>query len=309
MRFQEHAIAAKWQRTGYLYLLILPTFAFILLFAYYPSASAIYHAFFKWNGTNIKEFVGLDNFRRILFDDPDLPRAVLNMGFFLGGNILLQIPTLALALVLYHLRLPRLQYLYRTLFVLPMVVPGMVGMLLWSFIYNPHVGLLNRFLTLIGAIEAPWLGPTWLADTSLALPSVIFMGFPWVNTIALLIYLAAFQRISPDLIDAAHIDGAPTLARIWYVELPMVLGQIKLIFILSVIGAVQDYGRILIMTDGGPGTSTLVPGLLMYHRAFRYSHMGYASAIGVLMFLVILGLTALNIRYFKTHDEESRQAA
>ncbi len=293
---------------GQLYLLILPTFAFVIVFTYYPSLSAVYHAFFRWNGSNIKEFVGFANFIRVIFDDPDMPRAVGNMALLLAGNLILQIPTVIAALVLYHLRYPKWQYGFRVLFVLPMVVPGMVGMLLWQFIYNPYVGLLNRTLAALGIIDLPWDGPTWLADNSLALPSLIFMGFPWINTIGLLIYLAGLQRISQDLIDAAMIDGAATISRVWHIELPMVLGQLKLMLILSIIGGIQDYGKVMIMTGGGPGVSTTVPGLLMYQRAFRYSHMGYASAVGVLMFLVILGLTMINLKYFKTHDDQAEGA-
>lgn len=286
-----------------LYLFLVPTFAFVGLFSYYPSLSAIYHSFFLWNGTNIKEFIGLGNFIRMFLEDRELLIAAGHMVLFVLANLVLQCPSIILAVVLYHLRNKRVQYAFRVMFVIPMVVPGMVGMLLWMFIYNPQVGLLNRALASLGIIGSPLDGPTWLADTALALPSLMFMGFPYINPIALLIYLAGLERIPQDLNDAALIDGASVFQRFWQVEIPMILGQIKLMLILGIIGGIQDYGRVLIMTGGGPYNATTVPGLLMYNRAFRYAQMGYASAIGVMMFLAILGLTVINMRYFRTHEE------
>jgi len=286
-----------------LYLFLLPTFVFIGLFSYYPSFSALYHSFFLWNGTNIKEYIGLANFIRIFLEDKELLLSAWHMVLLVLAGLALQIPSIILAVVLHHLRNKRMQYAFRVLFVVPMVVPGMVGMLLWMFIYNPQVGLLNRALASLGILPTALDGPTWLADTKLALPSLMFMGFPYINPIALLIYLAGLERIPQDLNDAALIDGAGALQRFWRVEIPMILGQIKLMFILGIIGGIQDYGRVLIMTGGGPYNATTVPGLIMYNRAFRYAQMGYASAIGVVMFLVILGLTIINMRYFRTHEE------
>jgi len=291
-----------WYYGARLYMYILPTFVFIGVFAYYPSVSAIYHSFFNWNGSNIKDYVGLANFRRIFLNDRDLLVASWHMLLFVSANLVLQIPSILLAVVLYHLRNKRVQYWFRMVFVIPMVVPGMVGMLLWMFIYNPQVGLLNRALAGLGIIPSPFDGPTWLADTRLAMPSLMFMGFPYINPIALLIYLAGLERIPRDLNDSALIDGASAWQRLVRVELPMILGQVKLMLILGIIGGVQDYGRVLIMTGGGPSDATTVPGLIMYNTAFRYAQMGYASAIGVVMFLVILGLTVLNMRYFRTHE-------
>jgi len=293
-----------WWYGGRYYLFVLPTFVFIALFSYYPSISALYHAFFRWNGTNIEEFTGLDNFVRIFMHDRELLISAWHMLLLVGANVALMVPSILLALVLFHLRNKRFQYALRVVFVIPMVVPGVVGMLLWMFIYNPHLGLLNRALAYLGVIADPIAGPMWLADTDMALSSLMLMGFPYINPIAMLIYLAGLERIPTDLSDASRIDGASALQRLWRVELPMITGQIKLMFILRIIGGVQDYARVLIMTGGGPYNSTTVPGLIMYNRAFSYAQMGYASAIGVLMFLVILGLTIINMKYFKTHDED-----
>jgi len=284
------------------YLFLVPTFVFILLFSYYPSFSAVYYAFFRWNGADLKEFVGLGNFGHIFFENPQFRKSVLNLLIFLSAGILQMIPSVVIATVLFHVTNQRAQYIYRNIFVLPMVVPGMVSMLLWKFIYNPQVGLLNRFLAGIGAVGSVDQAPTWLADPRLAIPCLIFMGFPWVNSIAVLIYLAGLQRIPRDIFDSCAIDGAGALVRFFRIELPLIMGQIKLMLILGLIGGIQDYGKVLIMTGGGPGDATIVPGLLMYKRAFEYSQLGYGAAIGVILFLAILSLTTLSMKYVRTQE-------
>jgi raffinose/stachyose/melibiose transport system permease protein len=191
-------------------------------------------------------------------------------------------------------------YFYRVLFVVPMVVPGMVVLMIWRFIYSPNLGLLNEVLRVIGlgALARPWLG-----DFQLALLAIVFIGFPWIAGIGTLIYLAGFQAIPNELLDAAAIDGAGTWARFRRVEIPMVLSQIKLLVILTVIGALQNFATIMVMTNGGPGTTTMVPGLYLYRNAMYYNKMGYACAIGTLIFIITLVLTYLNTRYLRSSVE------
>ncbi len=282
------------------YLLLLPTFALILLFNYYPAASALYHSFFNWDGANFKQFSGLANFRTML-KDAIIWQALGNMIklTLISVAINLTFPLVAAALI-FHLRDLRLAYFYRVLFVVPMVVPGMVTLMIWRFIYNPNIGLLNQILKAIGL--GAWARP-WLGDFNLALYAIIFIGFPWVAGIGTLIYLAGFQAIPSELLDAAAIDGASTWNRFWRVELPLVMSQIKLLVILTVIGSFQGFTTIMVMTNGGPGTATMVPGLYLYRNAMYYNKMGYACAIGTFIFILTLILTYLNTRYLKSSVE------
>jgi raffinose/stachyose/melibiose transport system permease protein len=291
----RRALRSKW-----CYVLILPTFLLVALFNYYPAVSALYHSFFEWNGANISQFIGVNNFIN-LTKDANFWAGIANM-FKLGFAsvvINLTFPLLAAAMI-FHLRDLKLAYFYRVLFVIPMVVPGVVVLMIWRFIYNPTTGLLNEFLR---AIDMGTLTRTWLGDFTTALPAVIFIGFPWIAGFSTLIYLAGFQAIPVELLDAAAIDGAGTWSRFRHIELPLVMSQIKLILILTIIGAFQGFSTIMIMTNGGPGRATIVPGLFLYKNAMHYGKMGYACAIGTVLFVITMLLTYLNTRYLKSSVE------
>jgi raffinose/stachyose/melibiose transport system permease protein len=203
------------------------------------------------------------------------------------------------------LRSRRLQYLFRVLFVIPLILPTVVILLIWQYIYDPSFGVLNQ------VIAALHLGTpqAWLGDPNLALYCVMFIGFPWVDGFALLIFTAGLQNISGELLESAAIDGAGPWRRFWRIELPLVMGQVKLILILNMIWTIQNFTSIFILTQGGPGTATVVPGLILYKEAFDSERMGYACAIGALMFVLMLTLTFINMKYVRsrTDYEPARQ--
>jgi raffinose/stachyose/melibiose transport system permease protein len=246
-------------------------------------------------------FNGLDNFRLLLQDE------MLFVGF---GNMLVLllaalvkatvVPFFAAQLILYLLG-DRLRYVFRTAFLLPMVVPALVGVLIWRLIYNPDMGMLNQALLLLGfdGFTANWLG-----DPALALGAIVGMGFPWIGAFGLLIYLAGLMGISPDIYEAYTMEATNTLRRIWNLDIPLVNGQTRLLVILTFISSVQDFQTVLIMTRGGPGMATYVPALRMYNQAFVYGHFGYGAAIGLLLFLIILAITAINLSIFKGGEED-----
>jgi ABC-type sugar transport system permease subunit len=227
--------------------------------------------------------------------------SMANMAKLTVASIIINLtfPLVAAALI-FHLRALRLAYFYRVLFVIPLVVPGVVILMIWKFIYSPNLGVLNQLLTVAG-LES--LTRSWLGDFQIALYAIVFIGFPWIAGIGTLIYLAGFQAIPVELLDAAAIDGAGVWDRFWKVEMPLVMSQVKLIVILTVIGAFQGFATILIMTNGGPGTTTMVPGLYLYRNAMYYNKMGYACAIGTFMFILTLLLTYFNTRYLKSSVE------
>jgi len=282
------------------YLLLIPTFTLLLTFNYYPAFSAIYHSFFQWNGFNLENFIGLANFKEI-WHDPVMRVSTINMiKLTIAGIVISVTAPLFAAKLIFNLRNLKAGYFYRVLFVLPMMVPWIVSLLIWSFIYNPNIGLLNQVLTALGLEN--WTR-AWLGDFDISLIAIIFIGFPWISGFSLLIYLAGLQAISESVLDAAVIDGCSALSRFWRIELPLVMAQIKLIVILSIIGIIQGYVNIMILTGGGPGDATIVPGLHMYNSAFFYNRMGYGCAVGTLLFIIILSLTYLNLRYIKSSVE------
>lgn len=287
-------------RSRYSYLFLLPTFLALGVFNYVPAFSGLYHAFTEWETSGAAHWNGLENFRRMAQDE-FLRLSLTNQVWLLVANLLktLIVPLLV-AEMLFYLRSERLHQTLRTLFLAPMVVPGMVGILLWGFIYDPNIGVLNNALNAVG--HADWTR-AWLGDWRTALPAVIGIGFPWAGGLALLLYLAGLMALPQELLAASAVDGATAWRRFWAIDLPLLRSQMKTIAVLTIIGTLQDFGSLLVLTGGGPGLATHVPALHMYFQAFRFGHYGYASAIGFVLFLATLAFTVANMRWVSATEE------
>lgn len=410
------------------FVLLIPTVLGVALFSYWPALQAIVHSFYNWDGAFTEEFVGLENFRRILgnlgiwtplalggvlglFSGMARGRSgklvlrvmaavalawagvqivrdavpyVKNNGFTRGlmwvislvlcaaiclavwiamrerrralfmflalflpvvagltylivvrrsgdqllwlsfrlifimviANLFTMWPSIFTAVCIHRLRSDRMQYVYRVLFVIPMIIPAMVGLLIWKFFYDPNVGPLNMILNATGLDNVlVWLDkwvlhlgvfvhpfkPAWLGDPSLIIPALIFWGFPWVGAVGVLIYLAGLQNISNDVYEAAELDGVGWWGKFWRIELPLIMTQVRLNLILMVIGTFQAYGfqLILLGPEGGPSNKGMTPGLYMFYQAFQQQNYGYACAIGLSLFFIILLLTVVNQRYVR----------
>ena len=296
----SHLFARIWRRRGH-YLFVLPTFVLLALLWYYPAFLGFYESLFHWDGWKINRFIGLNNYQRIL-TDRYFHMALKNAFKILLFNLTFPIMMpLLVAELIYSLSSARIRSLFRVIFLIPALVPGMVHVLLWRFIYHPQQGVLNNLLTMAGLEH---LRQTWLGNPRFALLAVLFMGFPFVPGITVLIYLAGLENISNEIIDASIVDGATRLRRIISIDLPLILGQIKLFLILGVIGSLQNYYNIFVLTNGGPAFRTLVPGLYLYNEAFTNRRLGYASAVGVILFVMIFTFTFLSMRYFRVSTEE-----
>jgi ABC-type sugar transport system permease subunit len=282
-------------------LMLAPTLVLLALFNYYPAVLGLSRAFTRWETGEEPQWIGLGNFVA-MWHDEFLRLSLRNLLILLVANVLktLTMPLLVAELLM-SLRSPRWQYFMRTAFILPMVVPGMVTMLLWSFIYDGSVGLLNQILETLGMGA---LTRSWLGDSGTALWAIIGIGFPWAGGLALLIYLAGLNAISGDVWDSCQVDGVGGLKRVWYVDLPLLLPQVRLLVILTLIGVLQDFGSILVLTGGGPGLATHVPALHMYFQAFRFGHMGYAAAIGLTLFVAIFTLSLLNLLWGRRLEKQ-----
>lgn len=272
--------------------MLAPTLVLLVMFNYYPAVLGLSRAFTRWETGEDPQWIGVGNFVA-MWHDEFLRLSLRNLFILLIASVLktLTMPLLVAELLM-SLRSPRWQYVLRTAFILPMVVPGMVTMLLWSFIYDGSVGLLNQLLEAVGMSA---LARSWLGESGTALWAIIGIGFPWAGGLALLIYLAGLNQISGDVWDSCQVDGVSGLRRVWYVDLPLLLPQVRLLVILTLIGTLQDFGSILILTGGGPGLATHVPALHMYFQAFRFGHYGYAAAIGLTLFVAIFVLSLLNL--------------
>ena len=279
------------------FIFILPTAVFVLGFSYYPALRAILGSFTKWDGFNDPKFVGIANYLA-LFKDRIFLISLRNVFYWSAGSlvVILIAPFIGAELI-FHLKTAKAQYLYRVLFVIPMVVPAVVTVLIWTFIYEPSIGLLNRLLVDFFHINRDII-PNWLGDSRLVIPSLIFIGFPWMSGMNLLIYYSGLQDISTDVIEYAQLDGCSGLARIFRIDIPLITGQIRLLLVLGIIGTLQNLTVPLLMTGGGPGYDSYVPGLYMYFKAFRTSDFGMAYTIATVMFIMIFILTLISRRSF-----------
>lgn len=278
------------------YWFILPSFVFVALFLYYPVYTAFYHSFTRWNLAS-SEWIGWDNYVR-LFQDGIFLTSMRNQFILTITDLVKQIVFPLLAAELIHmLRSKRWKYIYRSSFILPMLVPGIVTVLLWKYIYNPQFGALNQTLKNIGLEE--WAKP-WLGDSTTAIWSIVAMGFPFVGGLFFLIFYAAIASFDKEMLEAAKIDGATGFDIFRTIHIPLLIPHIRTISILTVIGSLQDYTKVLVLTQGGPGAATMTPALTMYNVAFSGSEYGYGSAIGTFLFIMILTLTVLNMTVFRS---------
>ncbi len=272
------------------YPMILGTFLLLGTFSYFPAISAIYHSFTIWDGFRPEQWVGLQNFREIFASPVIFRQAFGNMAILSVWSVIraLIFPLIGAALV-YRLKSESRAYFFRLVYVLPIVVPTTVGILVWRQLYDPNVGLFNDILIALGMKPLAFLN-----SPKTAIPSLMFLGFPWIDGVGLLIYLAGLLAIPMEIVEAAIVDGASSIRRFFSIELPLIIPQLRLILILNIIGSLQGFGWQLLVTRGGPNNATTVPAWEMYKSALLEGRYGVASAIGVVLFVVIFVLTLIN---------------
>lgn len=282
------------------YLLLVPTYLFLAVFTFIPFVWAFSTSLYEYEIGGQSEFIGLANYAEY-FRDVTFPITFRNMLFLTAFAVVVNIVfPLTIAKLIFSLRSESARYWYRVLFLVPVVVPGVALQLIWRSVIYGDSGFLNEFLELLGLTG---LTRGWLSDPNTVLLTIAFIGFPFANGINILIYYAGLTNISESVHEAAHLDGASGLRKFLTVDVPLVLSQIRLLVILTIIAGVQAFESIFILTRGGPGFESMVPGLWMYFNAFSFQRMGYACAIGVVLFVLILVLTGLNAKFLKSSEQ------
>ncbi len=282
------------------YVMLVPTMIMLAVFMYYPALLGLYRSLFDWAPGLEADWVGLGNFVKLFTKDKVFQQSMGNMLQLSLWYVLSTIfVSLLVAILLHRMIHQKLKFFFRFLTILPVIIPGIVLLMLWKFIYDSTVGPLNMLLIAVGLEE--WTR-AWLADPNTALYAVMLRNFPWVDGVAILILLAGLQVIPVEIIESARIDGATNWRILWAVEFPLITGQIKLLTVLTIMWGVQEFTAVFAMTQGGPINKTMVPGMWMFWNAFRINKMGYASAIGVVLFLLTLVLTLINMKYISTQE-------
>ncbi len=265
------------------YMLLLPSLLLIIIFGYYPAFMAIYYSFTNFKAGGVIEFIGFENYIRILTEDRFFGVGFGNMTLLVVTNILKTITMpLLIAELIFWLKNEGRRYLFRTLYLLPAVVPGLVIVYMWRMVYDPYDGLLNRLLEVFGLNN----GTAWLANEQTAIWAIIGAGFPFIGAFPLLIYMGGLLNINPEMFEAARIDGATWWTRFWKIDFPLLRPQTMLLVFFAFNGAVSGFEHIFVFTRGGPGIATYVPGLQMYFRIAE-GEFGYASAIGAVLFIIV----------------------
>lgn len=273
------------------YAFISPWLLGFFVFTAIPFLASIYFSFTRYDIVSPPVWVGWANYQKLLFEDPLFWKS-LGITF---KYALVAVPVgiaagVALALLL-NLEIAGIS-IYRTVFYLPSIVPIVATSVVFIWILNPQIGLVNGLLRHFGII-----GPAWLQSTKWAFWSLVFMSL-WGVGGSMIIYLAGLKDIPTTLYEAAIIDGAGPLQRTRHVTLPMITPVIFFNLIMGVIGAFQYFTQAYIMTLGGPEDSTHFYALYLFNRAWRYLDMGYASAMAWILFVIVMVFT---IAIFRTH--------
>ena len=273
--------------------LLLPSLLLIGVFSYYPAVRSLIGGFYQWNGFSPPTYAGISQFKQYI-QSPTFGAEVTHVCILVVGSVAITLVSqFGAAEVVTHLP-KRMGKVVKYVLVLPIVFPPLVLIEVWDYLLEPGSGLIDRILADIGLPH-----PAWLSNPHTALIGILLIGFPWISNVGFLIFLGGLQNLPRDILDAARVDGASVMRRTFLVDVPLLLPQFRIVIVLSGIYAVQNFIPILLLTNGGPGTATLVPGLDMYQSAFQNSQYGYGMAIGTLLFLGLLVFTILVLRFLK----------
>jgi multiple sugar transport system permease protein len=269
------------------YSFILPNLIGFAIFTLVPLVFSLVLAFMNWDGANSVSWAGIENFKRLLRDETFMI-SLKNTLYFVALNVPLTMAA-ALGLALVVNRPIRGRNLFRTIYFFPYVASLIAVAVVWNFLFFPSAGPVNQILTSIG-VENP---PRWSASVDWAMLTVI-MASVWKGMgYYMVIYLAALQNIPEILYEAASIDGANTWQKFRYVTLPMLTPVTFFISVMLLISSFKVFDLIIAMTNGGPGRATNVLVLHIYNTAFREFNFGYASAISMVLFVMVLAITAV----------------
>jgi raffinose/stachyose/melibiose transport system permease protein len=270
------------------YLFIAPAMLMFVLFAMLPFLHAVWLSLFDWDGITIGTWTGLDNYVTV-FTDPlirgSFGHSLVLIAFFATIPVVIG---LLIAAVLTTVKV-RGSTAFRVVIFLPQVVSSVVVGVIWNWIYASN-GPLNEFLRMIGLGGAarPWLG-----DFLFALPAIGMIGAWMLMGLCMVLFVAGVQQIPSTLYDAVRVDGANRFRELLTVTIPGLRYEFGVVLTLTIVGALKTFDLVFVMTRGGPGTETVVPGLLLYNRAFVDGRVGEACAIAVVLSVLVFAVTAL----------------
>ncbi len=269
---------------------ILPNFVGFAALTLIPIVATLCLAFMQWNSYSTPEWVGLDNFRR-LWASETFWTALRNTAYYAAGHIPL---TLVAALGFAMLLNRKLKGIgiFRTALFFPYITSLVAVAVVWNMLFSPDAGPVNQFLHAIGVSETPG----WTTSTTWAMPAIIITSVWRDLGYYMVLYLAGLQTIPGELYEAAEVDGAGPWARFWHITVPSLRPTTFFVLIMLTISSFKVFDLVQVMTEGGPGRSTLVLSQLIYREGVREGRFGYSSAIALVLFLVVLLITVVQFR-------------
>lgn len=253
------------------------------VFTAYPMIYSIWLAFHKWDLLGTPKFIGLANFTRML-KDPIANLSLYNSAYYTFIAVPIQL-VISFCLALALTQNIKFRDIYRSGFYLPIIVPVVASAVVWQRVFHPEFGILNEVLGWFGAEPRKWL-----FEPALAKPAFILMSF-WMIGRQMVIFIAGLGNIPVSLHEAAQIDGAGPLRRLFNITIPLMTPLIFYNMVIAIINSFQTFVPALIMTDGGPQNATLFAVLNIYRQGFQYFNMGYASALALELFIILIGFT------------------
>lgn len=292
-------LAKRYDWSAYLYL--IPALLFYAIFLLRPTLESIWIAFFEWDGITASTWVGLDNFVDVL-TDAKIWEALLHSLVFIGFYALLPIMLALIVVAIVSRFTVRGLTFFRAAFFLPYILSTVVVAIAWRWIFAED-GPLNSVLRAIGlgGITRAWLG-----DFDTALPSVGIIGTWVMFGLAFVLFISGLQNIPPELYEAARLDGAGPVREFFAVTLPALRGEIQVALVLLITAALRNFDIVWNTTSGGPGTSTTVPSYYIYREAFVTHNVGRASAIAVVLMIIIFAVVGLSMWLTRTEKERVR---
>ena len=271
------------------YLFILPWLIGLVVFSIGPVFGMLGLSFTDWRiSLDNLQFVGLDNYTK-LFADPVFWTSVGNTLYIVVGRVVFGTAFALLLAILLNQKVPGIPF-FRAVYYLPTVTAGVAVALVWIWIFNPRLGILNYTLKQIGI-----QGPNWIHSSTWVKPSLILMSMFSVGP-NMIILLAGLQGVPKELYESAEIDGAGNWEKFRNVTLPMLSPVLFFVIIISVVGSFQNFTEIRVMTEGGPGDSSNVLIWYLWENAFIFLQLGVAAAVAWIMFVILMVLTGIQFR-------------
>lgn len=267
-------------------ILALPAILGFFIWTLGPMVASFVLGFTDWNVVSAPNFIGLKNFRTMFIDDFIFRKSIYATVYYSIGSVISSVTFAFLIALLLNQKVRGLP-VFRTIFYLPSITPAIASAMLWIWLFNPDFGLLNQIL---GRFGFPRL--QWIYDEKQVIPSLIFMSI-WGMGGTMVIFLAGLQGVPQELYEAVEIDGGNWWHRFRYVTVPMMTPTIFFNLVMAIIGTFQVFTSAYIMTGGGPNYASMFYVYYIYLTAFRYGQMGYACALAVILFFIILSFTLL----------------